>query len=355
MYDYIHQHHGNSFNQQGEMDTPPPLVRSSNIRADYQVPPPPRPIERINNEAMQISKYVSKNTESLNDLGEHQSQDSKNDAQARQIRLPSLSVITSTLRLRSKERGDSATAFDEFLDQTKESNFEITPKKKEKLEEKSPEYQLIQSPPHQALPLRHKDPYGTMRASKRIGGRIRNTGNESVLEFPPVNKPNINEFVPDYEDDVFAAPEPIRDKTNSFSLSTLPSNPSDPFGTLRANKAINNRVLKRYAEMEEDMKEKVPKDTLPMAVISNKEKHLIDYRGIPANHFDNNSIGSQNSNIMNEDLIITDELLQLLEDFKTKSYSMKEMEMLFENWRRKAAIYENGSEKPETLPKVSDG
>ena len=55
---------------------------------------------------------------------------------------------------------------------------------------------------------------------------------------------------------------------------------------------------------------------------------------------------------MNEDLVITDELLQLLEDFKTKSYSMKEMEMLFENWRRKAAIYESGNEKDEILSKV---
>ena len=88
-----------------------------------------------------------------------------------------------------------------------------------------------------------------------------------------------------------------------------------------------------------------------MAVISNKEKHLIDYRGIPATNPDNGVLGF-NSTIMNEDLVITDELLQLLEDFKTKSYSMKEMEMLFENWRRKAAIYESGNDKEEIMSKV---
>jgi len=39
-----------------------------------------------------------------------------------------------------------------------------------------------------------------------------------------------------------------------------------------------------------------------------------------------------------DDLAVTDELLDLLEDFKAKSYTVKEMEVLFENWRRKASI-----------------
>jgi hypothetical protein len=37
-------------------------------------------------------------------------------------------------------------------------------------------------------------------------------------------------------------------------------------------------------------------------------------------------------------LAVTEELLNLLEDFKQKSYTLKEMEMLFENWRRKAEV-----------------
>jgi hypothetical protein len=37
-------------------------------------------------------------------------------------------------------------------------------------------------------------------------------------------------------------------------------------------------------------------------------------------------------------LAVTEELLSLLEDFKQKSYSLHEMEALFENWRRKAEV-----------------
>ena len=82
---------------------------------------------------------------------------------------------------------------------------------------------------------------------------------------------------------------------------------------------------------------------------------MIDYRRIPANNQDSSGTVGATSSGISEDLIITDELLQLLEDFKTNSYSMKEMEMLFENWRRKAAIYEtSGSEKDEVLSKVRD-
>jgi len=53
-----------------------------------------------------------------------------------------------------------------------------------------------------------------------------------------------------------------------------------------------------------------------------------DYRGLPG------EVGIE------DNLAVTEELLELLEDFKQKSYTVKEMEILFENWRRKAAIPE---------------
>ena len=56
----------------------------------------------------------------------------------------------------------------------------------------------------------------------------------------------------------------------------------------------------------------------------------IDYRNL------NGENGVEEDN-----LAVTEELLELLEDFKKKSYTVKEMEILFENWRRKAAIPEN--------------
>ena len=269
----------------------------------------------------------------------------------RQIRLPSLSVITSTLRLRSKERGDSFTALDQLISQSKENRPTTPQNSKLNLNEKSPEYQVIQSPPHQALGRPQKDPYGTMRASKRMVGRFQDSEMAGRTKDVVESKNNNVGSVTDYEDDdVFSPPTDVtRNKMNSLSLSTIPNDPSDPFGTLRANKLINNRVPNSQAVIGEHARKK---EQLPSAVISNKEKHLIDYRGIPANNCVNDSGAGGNASSINEDLVITDELLQLLEDFKTKSYSMKEMEMLFENWRRKAAIYENGSDKDETLSKV---
>ena len=137
-----------------------------------------------------------------------------------------------------------------------------------------------------------------------------------------------------------------------MSLTTIPTANGDPFGTLRANKAINNRLPNINRENPINGEKFQVKQPLSSAVISNKEKHLIDYRGIPATQLEVNGNGSHMSG-MDEDLVITDELLQLLEDFKTKSYSMKEMEMLFENWRRKAAIYEEQDEKDDIQSKVS--
>ena len=327
-------------------------MRSNNLRADYQVPPPPRPIEQFENHATVVQKYVKMNPDSTEQVAVMEASKSKRSATpARTMRLPSLSVITSTLRLRSKERGDSFTALDQLINQTKENKHTTPQNSKLSLNEKSPDYQVIQSPPHQHLPRPQKDPYGTMRASKRIGGCFMDAEMLSKAEEVPESKISNLEPATDYEDDdVFCPPtEPSRNKINSLSLCTIPNDPSDPFGTLRANKAINNRFLDNQALPGENFVKKVQ---LPSAVISNKEKHLIDYRGIPANSCANDSTAGVNTSSINEDLVITDELLQLLEDFKTKSYSMKEMEMLFENWRRKAAIYENGSDKDDTLSKV---
>ena len=52
--------------------------------------------------------------------------------------------------------------------------------------------------------------------------------------------------------------------------------------------------------------------------------------------------GGNGSTLPNDDLIITDELLTLLEDFQKKNYSAKEMEMLFESWKRKGNLQFHG-------------
>ena len=95
---------------------------------------------------------------------------------------------------------------------------------------------------------------------------------------------------------------------------------NDPFGTLRASRA--NSAPKSFSSEA---------STNDDVFTNNENEQTIrsDYRG-------------NNSNSSNSDsLAVTNELLDLLEDFKKKSFSVKEMEILFENWRRKASLPEN--------------
>ena len=55
-------------------------------------------------------------------------------------------------------------------------------------------------------------------------------------------------------------------------------------------------------------------------------------------HNTNSSI--DNSASYENELALTNELLMLLDDFRNKSYSVKEMEAMFDTWRKKASIYD---------------
>ena len=93
---------------------------------------------------------------------------------------------------------------------------------------------------------------------------------------------------------------------------------NDPFGTMRATRA--NSVPKSFSS-------EASNDDV-FAPASNEETNRNDYRGMKSEE-------------VNDNLAVTEELIELLEDFKNKSYSVKEMEILFENWRRKASLPEN--------------
>ena len=147
----------------------------------------------------------------------------------------------------------------------------------------SPDYYEIKSPPVQVA-----DPFGTMRASKRRGY----VEPKSTLD----------------DDDVFLpSGHEVNNQKTMTTTSTIPA--QDPFGTLRANRAMHGQNKAREQQQQQ-----------------------MDYRS-----------GSQIDKISgaeNNELEVTNELLNLLEDFKTKNYSVKEMEVMFDQWRRKAAIYE---------------
>ena len=100
---------------------------------------------------------------------------------------------------------------------------------------------------------------------------------------------------------------------------------NDPFGTLRASRA---------SSVPKSVSSAVSDDVfVPVVGEVAEATSRIDYRGLPGE-----TRGEE------DNLAVTEELLELLEDFKQKSYTVKEMEILFENWRRKAAIPENYKE-----------
>ena len=103
---------------------------------------------------------------------------------------------------------------------------------------------------------------------------------------------------------------------------------NDPFGTLRACRASS--VPKSLRSARDEVFQ-------PMGEVQEVTSR-IDYRGLPGE-----GRGQE------DNLAVTEELLELLEDFKKKSYTVKEMEILFENWRRKAAIPENYKETEQLI------
>lgn len=148
-------------------------------------------------------------------------------------------------------------------------------------------------------PQMRNDPFGTLRASKARRSMKEKTpptmyGNEAAKERLYVN---------------------------------------DPFGTLRASRA-NSVPKSMSSEVSNDDVFNPPEE-------SPQKTNRTDYRGIP------NDESSDN-------LAVTEELLELLEDFKQKSYTVKEMEILFENWRRKASLPEHSKDEPEKKSSKSD-
>ena len=135
-----------------------------------------------------------------------------------------------------------------------------------------PKYHEIKAP--SAAPA--EDPFGTMRAAARL---LRDDEDSDEV------------FLPSEESDV----------------SNVKKSKDDPFGTLRANRAIRMLNEKRSVVSQQQM----------------------DYRG------DLQKVAGYEN-----ELAVTNELLCLLEDFKNKSYTVKEMEVMFDKWRRKAAIYD---------------
>ena len=146
---------------------------------------------------------------------------------------------------------------------------------------------LLNNNEHQLKSKNKNDPYGTMRAEKK-------------LATPPETKLDVT------TKDTFATDDPDLDEGDD---DVFVSN-TDKFGTMKANKAINK-----------------------------VQENRMDYRETKgAQKQSASGSGTTTGGMASDELAITDEFLKLLEDFQSKNYSAKEMEMLFENWKRKADL-----------------
>ena len=133
---------------------------------------------------------------------------------------------------------------------------------------------------------------------------------------------------------------------STYQEIASPPQPVDPFGTMRASKARRSfrekpsqsvervYVNDPFGTMRAARANSVPKSfsseasTNDDVFAASEDTDRNDYRGVTDKQTD-------------DQLTATNELLELLEDFKKKSYSVKEMEILFENWRRKASLPDN--------------
>ena len=164
------------------------------------------------------------------------------------------------------------------------------------------------------------DPYGTFRASKSLvkissGRKIENLSQD------------LDDHYSSGDDDVF--------HRDYFKTQNNNNNKSDPFGTLKAANRVSNRPQ--------------PSPT------ATRDKKMDDYRSttLPKcrNQTQEFNSGNNGNQLTRDEVGLADELLKILDDFQKKSFSAKEMEDAFENWRKKADI--NSPEFTGLEPKVN--
>jgi hypothetical protein len=166
------------------------------------------------------------------------------------------------------------------------------------------------SPKENSRPENSSDPYGTLRASKNLVKKV---------SKPNLENPTLDEIYSSGDDDVF------------HQDSHKNNNNNDPFGTLKAANRVVNRP--HPSPTSRDKMDDYRSTTLPRA---NQPPPSSMYSG--ENHLSRDEVG------------LADELLKILDDFQKKSYTAKEMEDMFDNWRKKADL-----SLPDSLDTISSG
>ena len=146
------------------------------------------------------------------------------------------------------------------------------------------------------------DPFGTLRASTVS----RKKENHETTNFSS-------------DDEVF-----LRDKPKQ-----IPNSQTDKFGTLKAANRVVNRPQPSPTSAMDDYRSA----TLPRSL----------QNGGGATQY------SGDDNLTRDEVRLADELLKILDEFQKKSYSAKEMEEIFENWRRKSDLAPPATQEKVTL------
>ena len=217
------------------------------------------------------------------------------------------------------------------------------------IQPKGPEYQV--PPPPRPVVLQNREIQPKDVASQKSDAYLDMTrsGNEEPLPsqpssssrrkansmgiFPSANflfgRSNKREDAPTYQEPI-SPPKAVQ---------------TDPFGTLRASfkgQKINGTKCQQENENDDDVflpasKSNSQEDPFGTFKANSALTHtsadaLVDYRE------GNIAVSGNGLNRFESELAITNELLQLLEEFKNNPCSLKDMELRFEQWRRKALL-----------------
>ena len=266
IYDYIHQQSRQNISNlsasfarqtllQEQMERERRARSKGPLISDYQVPPPPRPVEGAFRRRSNSAGTEVELKKPYLDMSGSASGTSSPVPSPKAKRKTSFSLLANTLRLNKKDKEETKTAAKA----------------------------VEESPPFQELPPQYRMPSANRASSTRRP------------------KSQISTSTSKEDDDVFPS-----ERRSAAILKSCSAD--DPFGTLRANKAL-------------------------AAQANNKN---LDYRNVPgrADTFAGTIPGLEN------ELAITNELLVMLDEFKTRPCSVKEMETRFDQWRRKAAVFD---------------
>jgi len=194
-----------------------------------------------------------------------------------------------------------------------------------------------------------RQPYLDMSGESSSGSGDEGSIAPSAKEGTPSRRPECKEESPQYQE-IRSPPVPVDKATTQVS--------KDPFGTLRASlrwkkkKTVEEKPIDEAIEADDDDDVFLPTSSAPGGL--KRAASSGDPFGTFREKNNNNKAHVKSAALYAEELAVTNELLAMLDKFKTNSYSVKEMESMFEQWKKKAGAVAT-SEEFKAKTKVEKG